>query len=387
MVHLKTQVTWHEISRPQIHGYDLSCIASLGRFRFASGAEEKVIRVFEAPHNFLENFSRICRIDQPLSERNNFTFYLLHHPFLQTFFIWNDVVQGAPQGAAVPALGLSNKPVYQTEEPKVPKVTHSKSDLYAENHFTPTLLIGNHRLYAKNLILLLNYFICSYVPLAPPTEETLLQNTLWPEVQKLYGHGYELFSLAADPQCQLLVSSSKAQKAEHASIIIWDTSDWSLIGKLEAHALTVSQMAFSPDGLKLVSVSRDRNWAVHEKVQTEEGKFTLKTVAKGSGGSRILWSCHWTPDSRYFLTGSRDKRVIVWEPTVIDDVSSYRISGQPLECADSVTAVACSPNVLSNGFYLVAIGLDGGQILFYTWNPLPSDSAPQWNILTSLNQR
>lgn len=246
----------------------------------------------------------------------------------------------------------------------------------------------NFDLNIKVLFKFLISFLCGdVVSLAPPTEETLLQNTLWPEVQKLYGHGYELFSLAADPQCQLLVSASKAQKAEHASIIIWDTSDWSLIGKLEAHALTVSQMAFSPDGLKLVSVSRDRNWAVHEKVQTEEGKFTLKTVAKGSGGSRILWSCHWTHDSRYFLTGSRDKRVIVWEPTTVDDVSSYRISGQPLECADSVTAVACSLNRLPNGFYLVAIGLDSGQILFYTWNPLPSDSAPQWNILASLNQR
>ena len=31
----------------------------------------------------------------------------------------------------------------------------------------------------------------------PPTEENLLQNTLWPEVQKLYGHGYEIFALAA----------------------------------------------------------------------------------------------------------------------------------------------------------------------------------------------
>lgn len=202
----------------------------------------------------------------------------------------------------------------------------------------------------------------------------------------MYGHGYELFSLAADPQCKLLVSASKAQKAEHASIIVWDIADWSLIGKLEAHALTVSQMAFSPDGQKLVSVSRDRNWAVHEKVQTDDGKFTLKTVAKGSGGSRILWSCHWSPDSRYFLTGSRDKRVIVWEP-VAGDTLSYRISGKPLECAESVTAVACGPNILPTGCYLVAIGLDNGQIQLYNWIPAPSDSIPQWELLANLNQR
>lgn len=221
---------------------------------------------------------------------------------------------------------------------------------------------------------------------APPTEETLLQNTLWPEVQKLYGHGYELFSLAADPQCKLLVSSARAQKTEHAYIIMWDTTDWSLIGKLEAHTLTVSQMTFSPDGQKLVSVSRDRHWAVHEKTQTEQGKFSLKTIARGSGGSRILWSCDWSPDSRYFVTGSRDKRVIVWEPTD-DKCSSYQISGQPLECHDSVTAVAFGPNLLPDGNFLLAIGLDNGQIELYSWNPSISESTVQWHKLTNLNQR
>ena len=60
---------------------------------------------------------------------------------------------GAPQGAAVPALGLSNKPVYQTAESEVPKAPHSKSDLYAENHFTATHLIGKHRLNIEVLFL------------------------------------------------------------------------------------------------------------------------------------------------------------------------------------------------------------------------------------------
>lgn len=53
------QETWHEISRPQIHGYDMQCLAMVGRFRFVSGADEKVLRVFQAPRNFVENFANI----------------------------------------------------------------------------------------------------------------------------------------------------------------------------------------------------------------------------------------------------------------------------------------------------------------------------------------
>lgn len=145
-------------------------------------------------------------------------------------------------------------------------------------------------------------------------------------------------------------------------------------------------MAFSPDGMKLVSVSRDRQWAVHEKIPSDEGKFTLRTLARGSGGTRILWSCDWSPDSHYFVTGSRDKRVIVWEPSD-ESCSSYRISGQPMECADSVTAVAFAPHLLSNGVYMVAVGLDNGQIELLTWSPSQSENVSQWNLLTRFNQR
>lgn len=55
----------------------------------------------------------------------------------------------------------------------------------------------------------------------PPTEETLLQNTLWPEIQKLYGHGYEVFSLAGSPDGKFLASACKSTKPEHAAILLW----------------------------------------------------------------------------------------------------------------------------------------------------------------------
>jgi elongator complex protein 2 len=45
--------TWHEIARPQIHGYDLISAAFIGSYRFISVADEKVARVFEAPKGFL----------------------------------------------------------------------------------------------------------------------------------------------------------------------------------------------------------------------------------------------------------------------------------------------------------------------------------------------
>ncbi len=40
------QTTWHELARPQVHGYDMQCIAMVTPSQFISGADEKVSIIY-----------------------------------------------------------------------------------------------------------------------------------------------------------------------------------------------------------------------------------------------------------------------------------------------------------------------------------------------------
>lgn len=69
--------TWHELGRPQIHGYDLQCVTFVDRFHFASGADEKVLRLFACPLAFLKNYYRLSG-DQSVHEFIEvFSFFIL----------------------------------------------------------------------------------------------------------------------------------------------------------------------------------------------------------------------------------------------------------------------------------------------------------------------
>ena len=46
--------SWHEIGRPQVHGYDLLGVAFVDALHFVSIADEKVARVFAAPQEFVD---------------------------------------------------------------------------------------------------------------------------------------------------------------------------------------------------------------------------------------------------------------------------------------------------------------------------------------------
>lgn len=146
----------------------------------------------------------------------------------------------------------------------------------------------------------------------PPFEEDLLQNTLWPEIEKLYGHGYEIMALATSPDGTIFSSSCKASKEEYASIRLWSTKDWTLLcTPLSYHSLTVTCMAFSRSNKYLLSAGRDRSWALFDISSVEDQvnpSWSLKQACP-KAHARIIWGCCFTPDDKAFVTCSRDKMV------------------------------------------------------------------------------
>ncbi|XP_046737679.1 probable elongator complex protein 2 [Diprion similis] len=294
--------TWHEIGRPQVHGFDMSCLAMLTPYIFASGAEEKVVRTFTAPATFVNYLKKLSNAD--------------------------DFAGSMPESASVPALGLTNKAVFDGEVAP------------GEN-----LYVGNSRDldFGK-----------------PPTEEELIQHTLWPELQKLYGHGYEVFSMAGRHDGTLLATCCKSSSAEHAAIILWDTATWKIQQKLMAHQLTVTQLAFSPNNEYLLSVSRDRRWSLFT---CDKNQYNLSAASskRDSLHSRIIWCCAWSNDSKYFATGSRDGKIGIWCPAEFKTKEYLPITSMEVKDA-SITALAFAPVNVARDSYVLAVGFESGDI-------------------------
>ncbi|KAJ4466532.1 WD40-repeat-containing domain protein [Lentinula aciculospora] len=287
--------TWYELARPQVHGYDLLGTVFLEELKFASIADEKVLRIFEAPRRFVD-LMEILGVSQ---------------------FSENERIR--PMGASVPPLGLSNK-----------------ADAS-----------GNDTVAAPEL--------------RRPYEGELASITLWPEIEKVFGHGYESITLAVSSSRRYIASACKASSPEHAVVRIYDTTTWQPVGEpLVGHSLTVTHIAFSPDDELVLTVSRDRSWRLYQRA--EGGNLSYTSIFHESKPhGRIIWDCAWAPEGDTFATASRDKTVKIWGKS--DGFNWHCVSTLKME--ESATAVDFTTIDSRKKRYL-AVGLENGKVLLYS---------------------
>ncbi|KAG2212240.1 hypothetical protein INT47_001599 [Mucor saturninus] len=331
--------TWHEMGRPQVHGYDIKCISFVHDWQFVSGADEKVLRIFDAPRSCVESLSVLTGEQNMKSD-----------------------IESRPVGANLPALGLSNKAVFEGDVTRDGDVE--------ENHFT------SHAKTSATVESLAEVLV------HPPYEEHLLQHTLWPEVEKLYGHLYELICVDTTHDGKFIASGCKASNPEHAVIRLFNTENWKEVKtKIDAHSLTATRVRFSHNDRWLLTVSRDRLWSISER-DMNSVDTPYKLVAKSKAHARIIWDCAWSHDDKLFVTASRDKTIKIWAQS--DEAASNWSCVATIKCAEAVTAIDFAP-VSVNGKYVISAGLENGRIQLLS--SIDMQQVDQWGLWHNLDER
>ncbi|MCH8077436.1 MAG: WD40 repeat domain-containing protein, partial [SAR324 cluster bacterium] len=113
--------------------------------------------------------------------------------------------------------------------------------------------------------------------------------------------------MAFSPDGNMLLSSSGySNKRPDGSARLWDVASGQTRSILKDHNSSVYAVAFSPDGQRAVTGSRDRTLRLW---QIPEGK--LITVLRGH--RNMVWTAAFTPDGRWLLSGSWDKTIRLWD--------------------------------------------------------------------------
>ncbi|KAF2503059.1 RNA polymeras-like protein II Elongator subunit [Lophium mytilinum] len=304
--------SWHEFSRPQIHGYDLNCIDSISATQFISGADEKLLRVFDEPRGVANLLNHLCDIG-------------------------SDTNQTLPDAANIPVLGLSNKAIQAVEDDEPAAEEDDEREAV-----DPASIVRKSTLDLDH----------------PPFEDHLARHLLWPESEKLYGHGYEISAVASSHDGSVIATACRASSLEHAVIRLHDTKEWLEIKPpLAAHSLTVTALEFSEDGQYLLSVGRDRQWAVFARTEGSATEYNLEH-SNPKGHSRMILDGSWAPNTscRMFATAGRDKMVKIWRFSGAEVELWTSISGTA-----AVTAVAFLHTTLS-GHLVLAYGDESGTV-------------------------
>jgi WD40 repeat protein len=180
------------------------------------------------------------------------------------------------------------------------------------------------------------------------------------EVRRFTGHDGPVYSVAATPDGQYVVSGSNDK-----TVRLWELATGKEVRQFTGHERDVLSVAVTPDGKYIVSGSADKTVRLWELA-------TGKEVRRFTGHENWVWSVAVAPDGKYVVSGSGpvfivgDKTVRVWELATGKEV--LRFTGHE----DSVLSVAVTPD----GKYVVSGSGDGTVRL---WDLA---TGRLWNLVT-----
>ncbi|KAJ3995205.1 WD40 repeat-like protein [Lentinula boryana] len=152
----------------------------------------------------------------------------------------------------------------------------------------------------------------------------------WPDQQViLKGHTQGIDAVAFSPDGKRIVSGSRDE-----SIRIWNADTGEAIGDpLQGHSHGVSSVAFSPDGKRIVSGSWDSSIRIWNADTGEAIGDPLQ------GHSQRVNSVAFSPDGKRIVSGSGDRSIRIW------DADTGEAIGDPLQGhSEEVNSVAFSPD-------------------------------------------
>ncbi|KAK6370279.1 Elongator subunit elp2 [Lithohypha guttulata] len=324
--------SWHEFSRCQIHGYDCNVVTCISSSQFVSGADEKLLRVFNEPKELADTLHRLCDIALPETS-------------------------SLPESAAIPVLGLSNKEIGEADDIIEAGPRRGDDEYAAASALARISLQGINE---------------------PPNEDLLSRHSLWPEHEKLYGHGYEISESAYKDG--ILATACKASSIDHATIRLYDPdNDWRQVEPpLTAHSLTVTRLVWSsgPNSY-LLSVGRDRQWTVFSRDHSTAAKRLKLYQAMPKAHTRMILDAAWSPSHEhvFFATAGRDKVVKFWGhgSSYSSAVGSQRNDTDAFELcttlarSSAVTAVDFTDR-FSKSHAVLAVGEEDGTLSVHVFN-------------------
>lgn len=157
-------------------------------------------------------------------------------------------------------------------------------------------------------------------------------------IGEMLGTNQEFNRLAVSPDGKYLAGVRNTDNAA----VLWDAATGSVVRRFDGHGYTARSVAFSPDGTRLVTASRDRSAIVWNVA-------TGKRISRLIGHSAYVGQAIFTKDGAGVVTGGNDGLVILWNAA----------TGEAQRCFPGHAGTVTALDFLPDGKTLMTGGVDG----------------------------